>query len=119
MRSIGLRSIAMAGLLLAFGCAGGVSGAGAQTNVEQFQATPARVAIPSEPVAAPPRPIAAAGPEYRVGPGDRIRIIVFGQQDLGGEFQLSLWRELLSVVISVLFKLHFENVRKLKEVVSL
>jgi len=88
MRSIGLRSIAMAGLLLAIGFAGGVSGAGAQTNVEQFQATPARVAITSEPVAPPPRPIAAAGPEYRVGPGDRIRIIVFGQQDLGGEFQL-------------------------------
>jgi protein involved in polysaccharide export with SLBB domain len=64
---------------LAFGCAGGVTGAGAQTNVEQAQTTPTQLAsaptAAAEPVTAPPRPIAAAGPEYRVGPGDRIRII--------------------------------------------
>lgn len=38
-------------------------------------------AIPSGGAAAP-----AQSPDYRLGPGDRVRIIVFGQKDMTGEY---------------------------------
>jgi polysaccharide export outer membrane protein len=73
MRFIGMRIFALLGLL-AFMCVG----------------APAAFAQPSEtPAVAAARSAApSVNPEYRVGPGDRLRIIVFGQTDLGGDYQL-------------------------------
>ncbi|MBU6371304.1 MAG: polysaccharide export protein [Alphaproteobacteria bacterium] len=67
-------------------------GASAQTPLSQLGGPPP-VTTPASPGPATPAPVPVAGPggvspEYRVGAGDRLRIIVFGQQDLGGEFQL-------------------------------
>jgi protein involved in polysaccharide export with SLBB domain len=39
---------------------------------------------------APPAPsqVSQTGPEYRLGSGDRVRVTVFGQQDLSGEYRV-------------------------------
>lgn len=92
MRMFCLRVAAVLGLLATMGCA--AMGASAQTPLSQLGGPPP-VTTPAGagPSATPPAPVVAgpitsANPEYRVGAGDRLRIIVFGQQDLGGEFQL-------------------------------
>lgn len=89
MRTFCLRVAAVLGLVATIG--GAAMSASAQTPLSQLggppvvsQAAPATAPAPM----AAAGPITAANPEYRVGPGDRLRIIVFGQQDLGGEFQL-------------------------------
>jgi protein involved in polysaccharide export with SLBB domain len=38
------------------------------------------------PAAAPPPAAAAANPVYKLGTGDKVRIIVFGETNLGGEY---------------------------------
>ncbi|MBV8534422.1 MAG: polysaccharide export protein [Alphaproteobacteria bacterium] len=47
----------------------------------------AQQAAPQSAAVAPPGQAAPAQqPDYRLGPGDRLRIIVFGQKDMTGEF---------------------------------
>ena len=40
-----------------------------------------------EQLVAPPAPIAAPL-DYKLGTGDKVRVIVFGEDDLGGEFDV-------------------------------
>lgn len=44
-------------------------------------------AATAPPLETPTTPITAAG-EYRLGPGDNVRVIVFGQEQLSGEFSV-------------------------------
>lgn len=91
MRTFCLRVAAVFGLMATMGCA--VMGASAQTPLSQMGGPPP-VTAPAATTPAPSATTTTAGvgsvlsSEYRVGAGDRLRIIVFGQQDLGGEFQL-------------------------------
>ena len=88
MRSIGMRAIAMLGLILTL-CVGGV--AAAQTMNAPVQPPAQAAAANTAPGPAVPVISVFTGtvnPEYRVGAGDKLRIIVFGQTDLGGEYQL-------------------------------
>ena len=43
---------------------------------------------PSDVVGSAEAPASLPTPEYKLGPGDRLRIIVFRHEDLSGEFQL-------------------------------
>lgn len=49
---------------------------------------PAMAQTPPAAEAAPQRP-AYVGSEYRLGPGDKIRLIVFGEESLSGQFVVS------------------------------
>ena len=59
-----------------------------------FAVVAAAFALASCSSAPPPPPVAADGSsptrvgEYRLGSGDAVRIIVFGEEDLSGEFQI-------------------------------
>ncbi len=53
----------------------------ASGGVQAQQAVPQSAAVSPGGQAAP-----AQSPDYRLGPGDRLRIIVFGQKDMTGEF---------------------------------
>lgn len=89
MRTFCLRVAAVLGLVATMG--GAALGASAQTPLSQLGGPPpvtAPAATPASGVANPAPAGAVLSSEYRVGAGDRLRIIVFGQQDLGGEFQL-------------------------------
>ncbi|HTM82610.1 polysaccharide biosynthesis/export family protein [Asticcacaulis sp.] len=45
--------------------------------------------VADAPVAVPVTATASAGYEYRLGSGDKIRLIIFGEPDLSGEFMIS------------------------------
>jgi len=49
----------------------------------------AQAQVTATPVAVPVTATASAGYEYRLGSGDKIRLIVFGEPDLSGEFTIS------------------------------
>lgn len=49
----------------------------------------AQAQVAATPVAVPVTATASAGYEYRLGSGDKIRLIVFGEPDLSGEFTIS------------------------------
>lgn len=54
---------------------------------------PLRPAAPVQPISAPGRPLydgfaPPSNPDYRLGPGDKLRVTVFGESDLSGEYQL-------------------------------
>ncbi len=75
-----VRRIAIAaGLIVLTACAGGSSGGG--------QSAPQMVPVPTPPAAG--APIAAAAPAYKLGAGDKLRVIVYGEQDLSGEFDVT------------------------------
>ena len=67
-------SIAVPAMALLAGCSGG--GSPLDTATEPASATPGLASAPT-------------GGEYRLGAGDKIRVIVFGEQDLSGEFVVS------------------------------
>ena len=46
------------------------------------------LALSAAPAAAPPAPQASADEGYKLGSGDKLRVIVFGENDLGGEYVL-------------------------------
>jgi len=66
-----------AGLIVLTACAGGGSGSGSA----------------AQPAVAAPAPAAAAAavvaPAYKLGSGDKLRVIVYGEQDLSGEFDVT------------------------------
>jgi polysaccharide export outer membrane protein len=51
--------------------------------------TQAQAQVTDAPLAVPVTATASAGYEYRLGSGDKIRLIVFGEPDLSGEFMIS------------------------------
>jgi len=64
------RAAALALALILAGCAGGGG----------------RAPLPTTPAAAPPADVSVSS--YRLGSGDRVRIVVFRHEDLSGEFAL-------------------------------
>jgi polysaccharide export outer membrane protein len=65
------RAAALALALILAGCAGGGG---------------SRAPLPATPAAAPPADVSVSS--YRLGSGDRVRIVVFRHEDLSGEFAL-------------------------------
>lgn len=49
----------------------------------------AQAQVTDAPAAVPVTATASAGYEYRLGSGDKIRLIIFGEPDLSGEFMIS------------------------------
>jgi len=72
-------------LVLAFACVGG---AAAQSPRPQQGGPPGGQNLAAQPPTQPggALPGVSASPDYRLGSGDRVRITVFGQQDLSGEY---------------------------------
>jgi protein involved in polysaccharide export with SLBB domain len=69
-------------IFMSAACLMGVNFAGiAQAQVVASTPTPS---VPAAPIAATP-----SGYEYRLGSGDKIRVIIFGEPDLSGEFTIS------------------------------
>ena len=83
MRTMWSRLLAIFSVMFIFGCA-----AGAQPATSPPVREPAATASPTMPTG----PVGSAAPsissEYRLGAGDRLRVIVYGEDELGGEFQL-------------------------------
>ena len=65
-------SAALAGLLVLAGCGGGGGG----ENLPEVSANEAQLSAAGEPVG------------YTLGTGDRVRVVVFGEPDLSGEFEV-------------------------------
>jgi protein involved in polysaccharide export with SLBB domain len=63
-------SAALAGLLVLAGCGGGGE------NLPQVSTSEAQISATGEPVG------------YTLGTGDRVRVVVFGEPDLSGEFEV-------------------------------
>ena len=49
----------------------------------------AQAQVAEAPAAVPLTPTASVGYEYKLGSGDKIRLIIFGEPDLSGEFTIS------------------------------
>lgn len=77
---------ALSALVLAFACLGGA--AAQSPRPQQGAPTPGGQNMAAQPPSQPggPPPGVSQSPDYRLGSGDRVRITVFGQQDLTGEY---------------------------------
>jgi polysaccharide export outer membrane protein len=77
---------ALSALVLAFACLGGA--AAQSPRPQQGGPMPGGQNMAAQPPSQPggPPPGVSQSPDYRLGSGDRVRITVFGQQDLTGEY---------------------------------
>ncbi len=80
-------SVAGLFFILLAACSGG--GGSAQDFSPSAPAVEPSALAPTIPTVAPAAAVSSSGLDYTLGSGDKLRVIVFGEQDLSGEFDVT------------------------------